>query len=189
MNRITFSASCKDEIITAMKGKHAPHVYKRLMVLKLKIVDQLTNAQAGKLAGLHETSVSRLIQRYKAEGLEAVTGIRHNHGNRYMSREEEVAFLEKYQKESQDGHVIEVGDIHRAYEKAVEHPVTRNAIYYLLHRHGWRKVMPRSKHPKKASDEAIEAYKKNNGSDPKSEEGTTESPSDVSRRGWIWAHQ
>lgn len=85
--------------------------------------------------------------------------------------------------------MIEVGDIHRAYERAVGHPVTRNAIYYLLHRHGWRKVMPRSKHPKKASDEAIEAYKKNNRSDPKPEAGTTEAPGDVSRRGWIWTNQ
>ena len=33
-------------------------------------------------------------------------------------------------------------------------------IYMLLERHGWRKIMPRSKHPQKASDEAIEASKK-----------------------------
>ena len=32
----------------------------------------------------------------------------------------------------------------------------------LLERHNWRKVMPRSRHPKKASDEAIEASKKIN---------------------------
>ena len=189
MNRIPFEAWCKEEITTAMKVTQAPHVNRRLMVLKLKIVDQLTNAQAGKLAGLHETSVSRLIQRYKAEGLEAVTGIRHNHGNRYMSREEEVTFLEEYRKESEKGHVIEVGDIHKAYEKAVGHPVTRSAIYYLLHRHGWRKVMPRSKHPKKASDESIEAYKKNDGSNPKPKVGAAETPRDVSRRGWIWTNQ
>ncbi len=30
----------------------------------------------------------------------------------------------------------------------------------VLKRKGWRKVMPRSKHPKKASPEAIEASKK-----------------------------
>lgn len=30
----------------------------------------------------------------------------------------------------------------------------------MLERHGWRKVMPRSKHPQKASEEAIEASKK-----------------------------
>ena len=35
-------------------------------------------------------------------------------------------------------------------------------IYMLLKRHGWRKVMPRSKHPKAASEEACEASKKLN---------------------------
>ena len=189
MNRIAFEAKSKDEIVSALKENHAAHVYKRLMVLKLKMVDQLTNAQAGKLAGLHETSVSRLIQRYKTEGLEAIVGVRHNHGNRYMSAEEEAAFLSKFKAESENGHVIEVGEIHRAYEKEVGHPVTRNAIYYLLHKHKWRKVMPRSKHPQKASEEAIEAYKKNHGDDPKANEGSTQIPCDVSGRGWIWTNQ
>ena len=189
MNRVAFDASCKEEIMTAMKGKHAAHVYKRLMALKLKVVDQLTNAQVGKLVGLHEISVSRLIQRYKEEGMEAVTGKRHNHGNRYMTGDEEVAFLSKYKEESERGHVIEVGEIHRAYEKAVGHPVTRNAIYYLLHKHKWRKVMPRSKHPKKASDEAIEAYKKNHRGDPKSKKEQAKTASDVSGRGWVWTNQ
>jgi hypothetical protein len=73
------------------------------MVLKLKVVGRLSNAQAGKLAGLHETSVSRLIQRYKAEGLEAITGIRHHHGTRYTTQEEEIAFLKKYKARSEAG--------------------------------------------------------------------------------------
>ncbi|MBR4040361.1 MAG: winged helix-turn-helix domain-containing protein [Clostridia bacterium] len=37
--------------------------------------------------------------------------------------------------------------------------VSDTQIYYVLHRHGWRKIMPRSRHPKKASEEAIEASK------------------------------
>ena len=36
----------------------------------------------------------------------------------------------------------------------------RGYIYMLLKRKGYRKVMPRSKHPKKAKEEAIEASKK-----------------------------
>ena len=57
---------------------------------------------------------------------------------------------------------IEVKEIHLAFQEAVGHPVTLSAIYYLLKKHEWRKIMPRSRHPKKASPEAIEAYKKNN---------------------------
>ena len=39
--------------------------------------------------------------------------------------------------------------------------VAKSTVYNMLYRNNWRKVMPRSKHPKKASDEAIEVYKKN----------------------------
>ena len=47
-----------------------------------------------------------------------------------------------------------------AYDKAVGHKSGSGQIYFVLHRHGWSKKMPRSKHPQKASDEAIEASKK-----------------------------
>ncbi len=38
--------------------------------------------------------------------------------------------------------------------------ISSERIYYVLRRHGWRKIMPRSKHPKKAKQEAIEASNK-----------------------------
>ncbi len=44
----------------------------------------------------------------------------------------------------------------------VGHSVGSGQIYYVLERHGWRKIMPRSKHPKKANEGAIEASKKLN---------------------------
>ena len=47
-----------------------------------------------------------------------------------------------------------------SYEQAVGHRTGGSQIYYVLRRHGWRKVMPRSKHPKKASEEVIETSKK-----------------------------
>lgn len=81
----------------------------------------------------------------------------HDYGNRYMSWEEETAFLAQFQKRSEAGQIIETREIHQAYEEAVGHRVTRNMIYYLLHCHKWRKVVPRSRHEKKANEEAIEA--------------------------------
>ena len=79
-----------------------------------------------------------------------------------MSYEEEKAFLQGFFERSEAGQIIEVKEIHLAFQEAVGHPVTLSAIYYLLKKHEWRKIMPRSRHPKKASPEAIEAYKKNN---------------------------
>ena len=50
--------------------------------------------------------------------------------------------------------------VKNAYEEKVGHSIGKGQIYKVLNRHGWRKVLPRSKHPNKASDEAIEASKK-----------------------------
>lgn len=47
-----------------------------------------------------------------------------------------------------------------AYEERVGHSIGSSQIYRVLERHGWRKVMPRSKHPKKASEEVIAISKK-----------------------------
>ena len=58
------------------------------------------------------------------------------------------------------GHVVEISQIKAAYVEAVGHRIGNGQIYCVLKRRGWRKVMPRSRHPKKASDEAIEASKK-----------------------------
>ena len=61
---------------------------------------------------------------------------------------------------AEKGELVEISEIARAYQSAVDHPVSNGQIYFVLHRHGWRKVMPRSRHPKKASEEEIAASKK-----------------------------
>ena len=77
-----------------------------------------------------------------------------------MSAEEEAALLEPYQEKAEKGQIIEVSEIKRKYEQAVAHTIGGSQISCVLRRNGWRKVMPRSRHPKKASDEVIEASKK-----------------------------
>ena len=77
-----------------------------------------------------------------------------------MSEKEEAALLDRFQKEAEQGQVLDIRAIADAYEKAVGHPISSGQIYRVLRRHGWRKVMPRSKHPKKASDEVIATSKK-----------------------------
>ena len=77
-----------------------------------------------------------------------------------MSFEEEAAILEPFKKEAEAGKMVDVSDIEDAYRQAVGHSIGTSQIYYVLKRHGWRKVMPRSRHPKKADEEVIETSKK-----------------------------
>ena len=189
IKKAVFSENEKAEIISALKGTHPSHVYKRLMALKLKALDGKSSIEAGEAAGLHPTSVNRIISRYQQEGIESITGKRHNHGKRYMTGEEEETFLSGFQNSSDAGHVIETRVIRRAFEETIGHPVAKSTIYYILHKHGWRKVMPRSRHEKKASEEAIEAYKKNRRRSENSQKGAAKASRDVSGRGWVRADQ
>ena len=58
--------------------------------------------------------------------------------------------------------MVEISKIKAAYQEKVDYKISVVQIYRVLHRHGWRKIMPRSRHPKKATPEAIEASKKLN---------------------------
>jgi len=77
-----------------------------------------------------------------------------------MSVEEEALFLEQFREMAEQGHMLNIHKIRDAYEKEVGHRIGCAQVYRILHRHGWRKVMPRSKHLKKASKEVIETSKK-----------------------------
>lgn len=189
VRKATFTEEERAEILGEYAKSHPNHIYRRLLALKLKAIDGMRSDEAGKISGVNHDTVNKIVVRYKAEGIEAIVGKRHHGGKRYMTPEEEKAFLAQFRSEGESGKVIEVTDIHMAFQKAVGHPVTRDAIYYLLKKHGWRKVMPRGRHPKKASAEAIEAYKKNHGNDPNPEKEAAEPAGDVSGRGWVWTDQ
>ena len=59
-----------------------------------------------------------------------------------------------------EGHIVTAQDIKKVFDERIGKDTGRGYIYMLLKRHGWRKVMPRAKHPKKADEEVIQASKK-----------------------------
>jgi len=158
----------KTYTITESQGKEAAHarektqdkrVDKRLHAIQLRGEGYKNPAIAAKLDTVPKV-VSRWVSAYCNGGIDALL-IKQSSGRpRQMGYEEESLFLESYKKQAEQGHIIEVSAIRAAYEEKVGHPIGGSQIYYVLKRHGWRKVMPRSKHPNKASDEEIESSKK-----------------------------
>jgi hypothetical protein len=57
------------------------------------------------------------------------------------------------------GELLVVNEIKAALEKRVGHPVPKTTVYRMLHRHGWRKIHPRRRHPKQVP-EVLEDFKK-----------------------------
>ena len=120
--------------------------------LKLKEVAEKT--------GFHKAYVTTLVAKYRQKGLDWIAGNNYGGNRRNMSVEEEAKILAPFKERAEKGELIEVSEIEEAYQAKVDHRIGNSQIYFVLHRQGWRKVMPRSKHPKKASEEVIETSKK-----------------------------
>jgi len=152
-----------EEEITAIekarKENKDKRVEARLKALELR-AKGATAKEVSEATGFHPASVTRLVAKYRDHGLEAITGNHYGGNRRNMSVEEEAAILAPFRERAEKGEIVEVKEIEAAYQAAVDHPISVSQIYFVLHRHGWRKVMPRSRHPKKADDVTIEASKK-----------------------------
>ena len=97
---------------------------------------------------------------YFEKGLQAVAETHYVGNRRNMSFGEEAEILEQFRQKAEQGQMIDIREIEKAYQEKVDHPIGHKQIYCVFNRHGWRKIMPRSKHPKKASEEVIETSKK-----------------------------
>jgi len=148
-----------DEIKEARKTIKDKQTDKRLRAVQLR-GEGKTNKEIAEQLETSSDMVSRWVSAYAKDGMSSLLPKKRTGNHRNMSVDEEREFLAEYKKQAEHGHIVEVSHIEAAYEEKVGHSIGSGQIYRVLHRHGWRKVMPRSKHPNKASDEALEASKK-----------------------------
>jgi transposase len=121
-----------------------------------------SNDQIAAITGYNSNYVGELCKKYVQDGIEAMrTDGRKGGNNRHMNETEANEFLKQFEDKAVEGQVINVEELAQAYDEAVgkEHK-SRSSIYYFLHRHGWREIVPKKQHPGKASEEEIEASKK-----------------------------
>lgn len=155
----TISREEATKIETIRKKITDKKIDKRLHAVQLRGEGMKNEAIATKLDTASRV-VSRWVSDYCNNGIDALMGGKHGGNRRNMSIDEEIAFLSGYKNDAELGRIVEITEIKRAYEEKVGHRIGKSQIYRVMARHGWRKVMPRSKHPNKASDEVIEASKK-----------------------------
>ena len=161
MRQQAITAEEYEKIVEAEKRTQDKQISRKLRVLMLRY-EGLDNAEVGKRVGLCSVRVSQLVSEYKKTGLEKYTQKKYGGNHRNMSEAEEEEILSGFKAKAEAGQVVIAKEIKEAFDKKLGRDTGRGYIYMLLERHGWRKVMPRSKHPKKASKEAIEASKKLN---------------------------
>jgi len=163
MPKHQFTEAQKQEINEALKQSKNTFEYKRLQCLMLRAEKDMKLQEISEIVGYNNKSVGNIISKYFKEGLLGMLGENRKGGNkRNLTVAEEDAFIQPFMKKAEQGKLLIVAKIHAAYEELVGHNVPPSTIYRMLARHNWRKIMPRSKHPK-ANPADQEAYKKNHG--------------------------
>jgi transposase len=100
--------------------------------------------------GVSLSTVNRAHMAYDQGGITALKP-KPNGGRKHenMTLAEERALLARFAKAAGAGEMLNIHDLKTAYEKAIGHSTSDSTVYNLLHRHGWRKLMPRPFHPKR----------------------------------------
>lgn len=143
-----------------MEKTKVASLQRKLQVLQLRI-EGYANEEIAQITKYSKSRVSALVCIFANEGITYFEREQRRGGNRRnLTLEEEKALLSTFEDLARKGQIVTISDIALAYEQKVGHRIGGGQMYRVLHRHGWRKVMPRSKNPNKASEEAIAASKK-----------------------------
>lgn len=134
-------------------------IYRRLEVIALR-GEGLTNPAIVKITHFSKGYVPKIVSEFARNGFDSLLTDNRGGNNRKVTQEEEKDFLDTYKKQAERGKIITAKDMWKAFEKTFNVTIELPAFYRLLTRNNWRKVMPRSIHPKAADAETTDASKK-----------------------------
>ena len=156
----TYSEEEKNAIKKAYKKSKNTKEQKRLLCLKLRIVKGFSSNEIAQIVGYTSSFVDEIIYTYNKQGLPGIEAKKQGGNRQNLTFDQEKELLDSYTKLAEAGKMLEVSDIIAGYEELIGRKVAKSIVYKMLKRHGWRKIMPRSQHPNKASIDEIDAYKK-----------------------------
>jgi transposase len=134
--------------------------YQRIQCVLIRATLGNSAKEIAQLLGWSTATVHVMHSRWAKEG-EAIFDVRGRGGRRHqhLTPEEELELLAPFVQRARGGGMLTVAELQQAYRERVGKEVARSTIYRLLERHGWRKVVPRPRHPK-ADVAAQAAFKK-----------------------------
>ena len=159
MKMIKISEQEYERIKEAAKKNKNKRVDKKLQVLIMRHENK-GNEEISARTGYNVRYITTLMGQYKKQGLEEFIRIKQTSHNRNMSVEQEAKVLAKFEEEADAGHELTVKEIRQGLESELGKETSVAYAYRVLKRHGWRKVMPRPKHPKAAAKEEQDSSKK-----------------------------
>ena len=144
---------------TALRWKIPPAQRERIQMVLWREIG-MTQPAIAQGMGVSLSTVNRAHMAYDHGGIKALKP-KPNGGRKRenMSLAEEKAFLARFATAAGAGEMLNIHDLKAAYEQAIGHQTSDSTIYNLLHRHDWRKLMPRQFHPQR-NLKAQNAFKK-----------------------------
>ena len=123
--------------------------YQRIQCVLIRATLGSSAAEIAQLLGWSTATVHVIHSRWAKEG-DAIFELRGRGGrhHQHLSPEEEAQVLAPFVARANAGGMLKVAEIQKAYEQRIGRSVAASTVYRLLERHGWRKVVPRPRHPK-----------------------------------------
>lgn len=149
-----------ERLAALLKEAKSKAAYQRIQCVWLRAALGLGAAQIAAALGWQVGSVRQVHSDYLRLGEAALRS--KPSGGRYhqnLTVEQEKEWLLPFLEQAEAGGVLVVAPVQAAYEAAIGRPVHHSVVYRALHRHGWRKIVPRPRHPK-GDEAAREAFKK-----------------------------
>jgi len=142
------------------KRKWPGSEFQRFLCVWLRVEQGLSTKEIARVLNWHINTIRFTQSDFIARGPKAfVEEKRGGRRRQLLTIEEEKLFLAPFQNVAGNGSMLVANEIKAALEKQLGRTVHKTTVYRLLRRHGWRKVVPRPKHPKH-NKEAVEAFKK-----------------------------
>ena len=154
-------AGAKETLRRALQRAKSKAEFQRIQCLWLRAALGLSSEQVATAIGWRPTSVRRVQSLYLRQGEVVFEGVgRGGRRRQNLTVEQERQLLEPFVSRAEPGGLLVVSEIQTAYERAVGHGVPKSTVYRMLARHGWRKLVPRPRHPK-GNQQRQQAFKKN----------------------------
>jgi transposase len=159
-NLIVGDKATVERLAERLKRANSHSEYQRIQCVLIRATLGSSASEIAQLLGWSTATVHVMHSRWAKEG-EAIFDVRSRGGrhHQYLTPEQEQELLAPFVQRAQAGGMLTVSEVQQAYRECAGKEVARSTIYRLLERHGWRKVVPRPRHPK-ADLAAQSAFKK-----------------------------
>lgn len=159
-NLIVGDKATVERLAERLKKATSHGQYQRIQCVLIRATLGSSAAEIAQLLGWSTATVHVMHSRWAKEG-EAIFDVRGRGGrhHQYLTPPQETELLAPFVERAEAGGMLSVAEIQQAYQERTGKAVAPSTVYRLLERHGWRKTVPRPRHPK-ADVAAQAAFKK-----------------------------